>query len=157
MGKADQVSSIFWLIFGLAVIFKSYQLGLGALASPGPGFISFWSGVILCGLSVVVFSQGKLDQRAEAGGKISQLWTKLSWPKSVYVIISLVAYELSFTYLGFMISTMVLLIFLFKVIEPETWLRAAANSILISVISYILFGIWLQVQLPRGFLENLIF
>ena len=156
MGKADQISSIFWLIFGLAVIFRSYQIGPGALTNPGPGFLSFWSGVILCGLSVLVIFRGKLDQRVGAGGKISQLWSGLSWPKSAYILSALVAYVLVFKYLGFMVSTALLLVFLFKGIEPETWLRATSSSILISVIIYILFGIWLQVQLPRGFLENLI-
>jgi len=81
----------------------------------------------------------------------------MAWPKSVYVIIALLAYVLTFTYLGFLLSTIVLLIFLFKGIEPETWRRAFLSAGLSSFISYILFGIWLQVQLPRGLLEKLLF
>ena len=38
MGKADQFSSIFWLILGLAVVYGSNRLGLGTLTHPGPGF-----------------------------------------------------------------------------------------------------------------------
>lgn len=157
MGKPDQVSSLFWSILGLGVVYLSYRLGLGELTHPGPGFLTFWSGVILCCLSAVVFFQGVRAQRGGTGVTLPQRWAGMAWPKSVYVIIALLAYVLTFTYLGFLLSTIVLLIFLFKGIEPETWRRAFLSAGLSSFISYILFGIWLQVQLPRGLLEKLLF
>lgn len=156
MGKADQISSIFWLIFGVAVSVRSYQIGMGALTSPGPGFVAFWSGVILCVLSVVVLFNGTRQQRASPGAKISALWDGLKWPKAMYVLLSLVAYSVFFQYLGFIASTVLLLLFLFKAIEPETWVRAISTSVLVSAAIYYLFAIWLQVQFPRGLVENLI-
>ena len=157
MGKPDQASSICWLGLGLAVIYASHRLGLGTLTNPGPGFLPFWSGVILCGLSALVFFQGRLTQRAGGGGPLSQLWAGMAWPKPVYVVIALFAYVMIFAHLGFLLCTTVLLIFLFKAIEPETWLRAIVGAVLAAGVSYVLFGVWLQVQLPRGFLEGLLF
>lgn len=157
MGRAEGYSSISWLIFGGAVVYGSYRLGHGTLAHPGPGFLPFWSGVILCGLSSLVFVQGKLSQQAGGGGPLGQLWAGLKWPKPIYVLMALFSYAFTFTHLGFLLSTTLLLIFLFKAIEPEKWLRAISGAVLASVISYVFFGVWLQVQLPRGFLEGLFF
>lgn len=154
MGKPDQISSIFWLSFGLAVIYGSNRLGLGTLTHPGPGFLPFWSGVILCGLSALVFFQDTLPHRGRGGETLGHVWAGLNWPKPIYLMIALLAYTLIFTHLGFLLSTTVLLLFLFKAVEPETWLRTIVGAILASVITYIVFGVWLQVQLPRGFLEG---
>lgn len=157
MGKPDQVSSIFWLILGLALVYDSNQLGLGAFAHPGPGFFPFWCGAILIGLSILVFFQGRQSQRDRRGSRLSQLWDGLVWTKPIYIIISLLVYALTFPSLGFLLSTTLLLIFLFKAIEPATWMLSIIGAVLASSVSYILFGVWLRVQLPRGFLEGLFF
>jgi putative tricarboxylic transport membrane protein len=157
MGKPDQISSIFGLIFGLALIFLSYRLGLGHLTNPGPGFLPFWCGVILAGLSLIVFFQGKLAQRVGRGKTIRNLWTGMRWSKGAYVVLALLAYTFTFTYLGFLLSTTVLLIFLFKAIEPEKWISAIGGAILASLICFVVFSLWLDVQLPRGIIERIIF
>ena len=157
MEKVDQASSLFWLAFAAAVAYGSYRLGLGTLTHPGPGFLTFWCGVILAGLAGLVFLKGKWNQQSGAGGSFGKLWAGLKWPKAIYVLLALVVYALTFVHLGFLLSTTALLIFLFKAIEPETWLRAVLSAVLASVICYLFFGIWLQVQLPRGLLEGLFF
>jgi len=157
MGRADQYSSIFWLIFGSAVVYGSYQLGLGNLIHPGPGFLPFWCGVILIGLSALVFSQGKLAQRIEPGASPWDLWVGLKWPKPIGVTIALLTYAFTFTHVGFIVSTTFLLLFLFKAIETEIWRRAIMAALLASIICYSVFAVWLQVQLPRGYLEGLLF
>ncbi len=157
MEKVDQASSLCWLAFAAAVAYGSYRLGLGTLTHPGPGFLPFWCGVILAGLAGLVFLKGKRSQRTGAGGSLRKLWAGLKWPKAIYVLLALLVYALTFVRLGFLLSTTVLLVFLFKAIEPETWLRAVVGAVVASVISYLCFGIWLQVQLPRGFLEGLFF
>ncbi len=157
MGKVDQASSLFWLGFAAAVVYGSYRLGLGILTHPGPGFLTFWCGLILAGLSMMVFLQGKLSQNTAGGGSLGKLWAGLMWPKSLYVTLALLIYTLTFVRIGFLLSTTILLMFLFKAIEPETWLRAVLGAVLASVISYAFFGVWLEVQLPRGFLEGFLF
>jgi putative tricarboxylic transport membrane protein len=157
MGKADQVSSIFWLLLGLVVVYSSYRFGLGTLARPGPGFLPFLCGVILSALSAFVFFQGRLAKKTNGEESIGQLWAGMNWHKPVYGIIVLLIYALTFVRLGFLLSTIFLLIFLFKGIEPERWLRAITVAVLAAVVSYVLFVVWLQVQLPRGLLERLLF
>jgi putative tricarboxylic transport membrane protein len=157
MGKANQVTAIFCLVLGLAVIYGSYRVGYGMLSQPGPGFLSFWCGIALSGLSLLVFAQGRLAQRRGDGGSLRQLWAGMKWPKGVYVVLALILYTLTSSSLGFSLSTMVLLVFLFKAIQPQKWSVALGGALITSLLSFVVFARLLDVQLPRGILEKLLF
>ena len=156
MERANQFSSVFWLIFGLAITLGSYEIGLGTLNRPGPGFLPFWCGSILVGLSVLVFVKGMLSPRG-AGGTFQRLWGGTRWYKGVYVVAALLAYNFIFAYLGFILSSVLLLLFLFKAIEPQKWSIAIAGALVASLGSYVLFARWLDVQLPVGIIEKILF
>jgi hypothetical protein len=156
MEKANQISSVFWLILGIAITYGSYEMGLGTLNHPGPGFLPFGCGGILAGLAVLVFVKGMLSPRA-AGGTFQRLWGGTRWYKGMYVVAALLAYTFTFAYLGFILSTIPLLLFLFKAIEPQKWLVAIAGAVVASFASYVLFGRWLDVQLPVGIVEKMLF
>jgi hypothetical protein len=47
------VGTIFWLLIGIITIIKGYQLGLGQVNKPGPGFIFFLAALLLIILSIV--------------------------------------------------------------------------------------------------------
>ena len=156
MQKANQFSSIFWLVLGGAIAFGSYRMGLGTLNHPGPGFLSFWCGAILLGLSVLVFVKGMLSPR-DPVGTLQRLWGGTRWYKGLYVVASLLIYNFTFAYWGFILSTVLLLLFLFKAIEPQKWSVAIGGALVASVGSYVLFARWLDVQLPVGFVEKILF
>ncbi len=157
MGKIDQISSLFWFLLGWVLIFLSYRLGLGTLTHPGPGFLPFWCGLFLCGLSLVVFLRGRLDRRRGLDKALRDLWAGMGWAKGVYVVLALLIYTFAFCHIGFVLSTTLLLIFLFKVIEPEKWWIAIGGAILTSLVCFVVFSLWLDVQLPRGFIERILF
>jgi putative tricarboxylic transport membrane protein len=153
----NQISSIFWLILGLAVIYGSYRLGLGTLTHPGPGFLSFWCAVILSGLSLLVFFQNVKAKRRGDQPTLGKHWADVRWSKSLYVVLATFAYSVTFNHLGFLLSTILLLTFLFKVVGSEKWILAIGGAVSASLISFVLFGLWLDVQLPRGLLERIFF
>jgi putative tricarboxylic transport membrane protein len=155
--KPDSMSSIFWLIFGIPVIYLSYKLGLGELTRPGPGFLTFWCGVILCVLSVVVFMRGRIGGSGEKAKGISQLWIGVTWSKALITVLVLVAYALTFGRVGFLVSTVVLLIVLFRAIDPMKWWAAIVVGMLASLIFFVVFDMGFQVQLPHAYPETLLF
>ena len=157
MGKANQITAIFCLALGLAVIYGSYRVGYGTLSHPGAGFLPFWCGVLLSGLSLLVFAQASLAKCRGESGSLRRLWVGMKWQKGVYVILGLFLYTLTFSYLGFSLSTMILLVFLFKAIEPQKWSVALGGALITSLLSFVIFARWLDVQLPRGILEKLLF
>jgi putative tricarboxylic transport membrane protein len=157
MGKIDQMSSLFWFFLGWVLTYLSHRLGLGTLTNPGPGFLPFWCGLFLSGLSLVVFLRGKLDHQKGRSKALRALWAGMHWAKGVYVILALLIYTLAFTHIGFVLSTILLLLFLFKAIEPEKWTIAIGGAILASLVCFVVFSLWLDVQLPRGFIEKYLF
>jgi drug/metabolite transporter (DMT)-like permease len=71
--------------------------------------------------------------------------------KVVLTTIALLVYAIGMGYLGFLISTFIFFVFLLRTIEPQRWGLVILESLLASGISYVIFEIWLQAQLPRGF------
>ena len=66
------------------------------------------------------------------------------------VTISLFAYILLWPILGFLLSTVTLLFFLFRTVEPQPWKVTIGGSLLIPAAFYVLFEMWLKMQLPKG-------
>jgi len=152
--KPDRVSSIFWMAISAVIMYSSYKLKLGDLAHPGPGFLPFLAGLILCGLSMLVFLREGRSAQGEKTERMRQLWEGMNWSKTVIVAGALLIYTLIFTRLGFLLSTILLLIFLLRAIEPVRWFAAVGGAIIAAFVSFAVFVLWLQVQLPRGILEK---
>jgi putative tricarboxylic transport membrane protein len=55
--------------------------------------------------------------------------------------------------LGFLLTTFLCLLPLFKLSEPERWVRPLVLSCSIAILSYLVFSVWLQCQLPKGLLR----
>ena len=148
--KKDILSSIFWMALGVGICWGGYDLELGTLRDPGSGFMFFWVGVIMIGLSLAVLVNAvrvKADQKG-----IGLLQGKVRWTKIFSVLAALFLYAYAFTFLGFILSTVPLLIFLFKAVEPQKWAWAFLGAVLSTLTAYGVFQLWLGSQLPRGFL-----
>jgi len=146
----DIISALFWLIFGIGLSYGGYDLDLGTLQEPGSGFIFFWVGVIMIGLSVGILV-GALKKTA-VPGEFGALWANIQWKKIVIVMAALFLYGFAFVPLGFIVSTFLLLIFLFKAVEPQRWTVAILGSVVTTLTAYGVFQLWLGSQLPPGIL-----
>ncbi len=79
MKQRDRLTSLFWAGVGLYIVYEGYRLKLGTLGSPNCGFFIFWTGLVLTGLSLVLFSQTLLGPK-EAKDRRA-LWERLRWSK----------------------------------------------------------------------------
>ena len=146
MTKKDFWAGIFWAVLGLAIALKSLAYPLGTLAHPAPGFLPFWAGmgIFLLSCCSVIKSMRRPPTAPlffeQEGGLRRVLTTFLSI--SVYILVV--------SHLGFLISTLLLLGFLLKAIYPQSWLRTVLFSVLVSVLSLVVFEHWLKVPLPKG-------
>jgi putative tricarboxylic transport membrane protein len=146
----DFYSSLFWLLIGAGVCYGGYDLELGTLHDPGSGFLFFWLGIIMMALSVIILIPG-------AGKKgslplLKGMFSGVDWPKILYVLLALSLYGYAFNALGFILATILLLLFLFKAIEPQRWWIAVFGSVASSLAAYVVFQVWLGCQLPSGLL-----
>jgi hypothetical protein len=73
-----------------------------------------------------------------------------TWKRIAAVLLALLIYAATMDSLGFLLGTFLLLIFLFRLAEPQRWAVALGASAFISLAAYGLFEKWLRTQLPRG-------
>jgi putative tricarboxylic transport membrane protein len=150
MGKSDRISGSFWFLFSVFIAYESYKLGLGSLHQPGPGFLFFWTGIIVASLALLIITMSFRNPSPDAVPE--QAFGRSNVRKVVLVLISLFVYALLMEWLGFFIVTLLLFIFLLGVIEKKNWWFAILVSLIVTACSYLLFETGLQSQLPKGIL-----
>jgi hypothetical protein len=75
---------------------------------------------------------------------------RLGWPRIVATMAALFVYALVLEHVGFVAATFALLLFLFKVLERQRWPVALASSLATALVTYLVFKVWLNVQLPAA-------
>ena len=148
MNLRNQWSGLFWLVFSIFVCVEAIRMGTGSFRSPGPGFLPFWSGIVVGTLAILLLVIGTLKR--EEGGKIKNLWRGMNWRTVILVSVSLVIYCVLLPRLGFLITTLGLMTLLFSVIKrSRPWIQVVTALVTV-LVTYVTFYVWLGVQLPKG-------
>ena len=147
--RADTVTSLLALAVSGFILFQGIELGLGRPNDPGSGFILFWTGAIMTVLSGVVLAQSLMPAQRDAPG-LGAPFAGLRWHKVLYVVALMVVYAAVLEALGFVVSTLVLLLVLFKTVDPQSWRVAILGSALTTLGAWAVFVAWLGTQLPVG-------
>ena len=155
MNDHRRMASIFWIVVGVYISIAAYRLGLGRLHKPGPGFIFLISGLFLTILSIVDLAKNfikspKADNKEK---EAESIWRGFRWHKVLLVLGGMVIYIYFLNMLGFLLSTFLLMFFLYKAVEPTRWWVAILSSLITTLVSYGLFKVWLRVPFPSGILE----
>ena len=147
MTRFDKYLSILWLILGFLLMEESWRLGVGQLRKPGSGLFPLLIGMFLLIVSFLLFLQTRSHTTTDKEGR-----EKVRYRNILLCISSLYAYILVLEWLGFIVSTFFLILFLLKAIEHKGWRLAVTTALLTAAVSYAFFGIALRAALPRGIL-----
>jgi putative tricarboxylic transport membrane protein len=147
MNLPNIVSGLFWLAMSFFVCLISIQYGIGTLKSPGPGFLPFWSGAILGGLSITLVLKAVVKTKVK---EMADLWKGTKWYKVVLVLASLYIYTVFLPILGYIITTFLEMTFLLSLIERSRMLLVLVSALIIVLTTHFIFYVWLGVQLPKG-------
>ena len=149
-----RVNAIVWgmlLVFGAFIVHESLGHNYyGSDFGPGPGFFSFWLGILLMAMSLV---------------QIILVWRRPTEPlpdgfipgregvkRMLYIVGALAASLFAMPYLGFSLTTLGFCIFLLRTLGMrQSWWLTLTLSFVGSFGTNYLFGL-LQVALPKGFL-----
>jgi len=134
------------LALGIFVIWAGYKLKIGSINDPGSGFVLFYTGILMClfALSIIVAAI------TEGGPTVRSLWAGTRWTKPLVVIGCLALFASLLQPLGFLLSSIPLLLLLLRVIDPVRWTLAIPLAVLAPL------GVWwvlkhaLLIQLPSG-------
>jgi putative tricarboxylic transport membrane protein len=159
MDRAEKVSSILLIAFGLFVAYYSRQyLKLGKMITPGAGFLPYWIGIILVVLGAIWFLQtflartGAGEKGSDAGDAAAEkeaLRDRILW-KFLPGVLLIILYAWLFEKAGYIVSTALFMVGWQKVVEREGWWKTAVVSVLSAAFMYILFSRLLKVFLPTG-------
>ena len=147
MKTLDQTSSLFWLLVSISVLVESTRLGIGTLHDPGMGFLSFGASGIMGILSLVLFFRATLK---EDRGETKTFFAGPFWKRVIFVLILLVIWARVMPELGYLISTFLLMGFLYWVLERKKIWVVLLASVLTTLSTYFVFSKWLNCQFPEG-------
>lgn len=146
--SAELWGGLFWLALGAFIVWSGNDLGLGQLRDPGSGFVLFYLGLIMMGLSLAIITSAF----RQPGEPVSALWAGTRWKRVSGVVVLLLAYGVLFEPVGFLITSSVLLLVLMTFVDRVDLRAAIPLAILVP------FGCWyvithaLKIQLPPGLL-----
>jgi hypothetical protein len=146
MGLKGKLSVLFWFAIGVSVSIESLKLEIGGVSKPGPGFMSFYAGLFLIFLSLLLAALEIRKSRHGPSGHFS-----LSINRNLIItLLSLFCLAFFFTTLGYLISVALFVFVLFKSTAPKKWLGPFLWSLGVSVGTYLVFSILLRCNFPKG-------
>ena len=145
----DLAAGLFLLALGVAVCVRAVGLQVGSPTNPQPGFFPFLGAGILAVLAALLVVRAALG-RGSTGMAFGAI------PRPLILVAALAVYTAILDRLGYPVATTGLAAVVLVILETRNWLLIAAASLLLAVGSYLLFKVWLGVELPAGILAGLV-
>lgn len=149
----SRVSYIVWgvvLAFGAFVVRQSLKHNYyGSDFGPGPGFFSFWLGILLMVLSLVQIVM--IYRRPAEPLPDGFIPSREGIKRMLSIMGALTASLFLMEYLGYSLTMMGFCIFLLRRLGRQPWWLTLVLAVVASFGTTYLFGL-LQVMLPKGFL-----
>jgi putative tricarboxylic transport membrane protein len=145
MKDIDRLNGFFFIIFSLYFAYESLKLPLGGFRHPEAGFFPFGLVLALLLLSgFLLFQTFKKEHRKE--------WLQFGKGKRrvMFAIAAMVVYVFVINFLGYIVSTFLIMTFLLKGLEKQKWRTTLLVSVPCVVLSYVSFSWYLGVPLPKG-------
>ena len=126
------------------------KLGFGSFQQPQAGFMPFLAGLLLGFLALLDLASGFMNRWKEEK-EDKTIWSEINWGKLILTMGLLFVYTFLSSTLGFIIGTILLFLYLFRMMEPRPWWVVLLASLTTTGLFYLVFQIGLESQLPRGF------
>lgn len=139
----DRLSGTVLVLFALVVIWESRLLPLGTFRQPGPAFIP-----ILLASLLVIFGVVLVLTAGRTPSLSSIRWTE--WRHALAILGTSVFSVFAIERLGYRFTVLLVLGFLFEVVEKRGWVLSLALAFTLSFGSFFLFYTVLRVPLPEG-------
>ncbi len=141
--------SLFYLfVFGVLVFMGSMSYPFGKIDSPGAGFVPRLASIILIVLSVLIILSSLMKK-----GEVStqKFFSTRDAPKRVAIAAgAFFAYRLSFPIFGFVLTNFIFFLLITRLSGYHSWRMSFIFSFLTTVLSYLLFQVWLKIPMPAS-------
>ena len=149
MPKVDRWCGIILLVFSFLTAYWAWKIPLGSAHRPGPGFFPLLLSFVLAFLAFLLLIAAWIEKLRAKPAEAPL--TRREARKPLYILVVLLIYAASFQGLGFLLSTFLFLVLL-KPVVGKKWPYVLTGAVLATILSYLVFEVGLQSQLPKGFL-----
>jgi hypothetical protein len=157
--RKDVLSSAVLLVIGGGYLLYNLRYPLNTLADPGPGVFPLGVGLLLLVLGAVqLIRSRRLVVSHHATRPNAPLPPPAGAPeraptgRAPWIMVGiLVLYLLVVSWVGFLVSTSILVVICSKLMGTRGWIRPIALAVGILVSCHLLFAVWLHVPLPTGY------
>jgi hypothetical protein len=149
MRKYDMISCLVFLACGVFVTLSSLWIHVGTFRDPGAGLFPLITGILMAVISGGMFIKYYLQSAStgqEPHGREKRLWHN----KSAAAVVIMLLYAITIDWLGFLTVTLLILFILYKAVGNLSLKVSLGGAILTAAVAYLLFKVWLNIQLPVG-------
>ena len=140
-----------WIGMGAIICILALRFDFGSFHAPGPGFVPVLTGLFISviGMAMILARAASKHGTSEPPGTGHPFRIR-SWPRLIYTMVLLLAYITLIEPVGFIITTFLLMLGLFLDPLKRNYAWGLFFSIVTTLMSYLVFEVWLRCQLPRG-------
>ncbi len=155
MKRAEQILGGVLLLFAIYIGYESTLIETGAdFGKVGAGFMPFWLsvGLGIASAALLLRAVALPPDRfvpvffSEGTGRMRVIWVLAGYLLAVAVMKPL----------GMPISLAILMAVTMPAFGSRSWKTVAVTAVLTPLFVYVVFGLWLKVDLPMGILENIL-
>jgi putative tricarboxylic transport membrane protein len=147
MKRADLVAAIGLLVLAGFIMFESRGLSFGTFRVPHTGFFPKILVGLLLLLSLSCLAQTLRDKVIQSRAEKIPVE---GWFRIGATLATLVGFAAVLEWLGFLLSTFLLMVLLLRAIEAPKWSKVIIVALVTAFISYAIFAWLLGVPLPAG-------
>jgi len=144
--RGDAISGLLLAAAGIYAAAKSWGYGLGMLSQPGAGFFPFWAAVLVTACGGAIGALGLRGLRREPAAAASA--APFNWAKVAQCVVALLAYTAALPWIGFAVSTFLVMLGLSRLDPQTTWRGSIAIGALGAAGFWLLFVYALKVSFP---------
>ena len=157
--RKEIASSLVLILFSLTFLVYTTRYPLDDWANPGPAVFPLLLGGVLLLLAAwqlirALLAPGKPDREEGKSSKVKALKAFLrenqGEAKVIILTALLILYIFLVQWLGFFVSTFLLVILSSRLMEAKDWIRPIVLSAGVGLFCYFLFEVWLKLSFPRG-------
>ena len=146
MKRVDIAVGGLLILLGVYLISKVGEYTYMTEFSPGPGFVSFWLGVVLVVLAGVLVISSILKASPQKVGK--DFYSRLG--KAILFLIGLGVTNLFLEWLGFILTISLVALAMMIILNRKTWLMNITIAFFTALVLHFVFREFLEVTLPKG-------
>ena len=157
MSKKDLVVGVLLLGVSAYTAYQASNLPIGRLGSPQAGFFPLLLAALLAVLALIILGQSAIKGKNREKNQVKTTFVEPgNWKRVIVTLGTLFAFVVFFEFLGFLISTFLLIAFLLWGSGTRKYSEVALVASLTSLISYLIFIILLKTPLPSGILGTIL-